>query len=468
MAASVNEADPPQFDMFDEESMNIAYPMDSEYTRKQIKYGVSVFRDFCKDVNANFEDIDNKALDQLLSQFYARARNKKGELYSKKSMQAIRFGLQRHFMLSRGVDIVKRNEFFLSYRVFKALMVKLKTHGKASVRHHTPLTITDMTRIQANLNLNTADGLQDKVFLDVMLYFAYRSMKTIRGMRPEDFILCEEDGREFFKLKDINTSTSKSTNNHDENDDEDDDEEAEEELEEKSQRLVMRAVSGNPRCPVSSLKKYLSKLNPMCEWMWQRPKLRPEVSDDEHVWYANVPLGKCSLATMTKNISKAAGCSQHYTNHSLRATSVTVLGHHAMDASSNVGSSSVASSGHCSKSSAKNNVCRTETHRIKPSDTPSTKDTPSPVNNANFDQSWTADEADMGWTVTNVDDLPDSQLVDEMDESPSASPLQYGNTDSRRKSPKEEEDKEKVYVMTDNEKLRPKYIFNHCIVNIYE
>ena len=36
--------------------------------------------------------------------------------------------------------------------------------------------------------------------------------------------------------------------------------------------LLLHPSSGNPRCPVASFLKYLSKLNPMNLYLWQRPK----------------------------------------------------------------------------------------------------------------------------------------------------------------------------------------------------
>ena len=87
----------PCFQLLDEdELLEFVEGNDSKNTKKQIKYGLSVFLDFCGQTNANFNnDIDDEALDRLLSQFYAGARNKSGDLYSKKTMQAIRFSLQR-------------------------------------------------------------------------------------------------------------------------------------------------------------------------------------------------------------------------------------------------------------------------------------------------------------------------------------------------------------------------------------
>ena len=86
----------------------------------------------------------------------------------------------------------------------------------------------------------------------------------------------------------------------------------------------MYAQQSDPNCPVLSLKKYISKLNPKCSYLFQRPRTG-QVGDDDPVWYENKVLGIHKLETMMKNISVAAGLSQTYTNHCLRATATTVL-----------------------------------------------------------------------------------------------------------------------------------------------
>ena len=78
-------------------------------------------------------------------------------------------------------------------------------------------------------------------------------------------------------------------------------------------------------CPVKCFELYLSKLNPEIECLWQKPK--ETVSNDDPVWYCMAPLGKNTLGTFMKTISKNANLSQEYTNHSIRATAVTLLDH---------------------------------------------------------------------------------------------------------------------------------------------
>ena len=76
-------------------------------------------------------------------------------------------------------------------------------------------------------------------------------------------------------------------------------------------------------CPVASFEKCLEHLNPKNEFLFQRPK--KEVSSDAIVWYDKMVVGERSLGDMMKRIPKEANLSLIYTNHSIRATAVTIL-----------------------------------------------------------------------------------------------------------------------------------------------
>ena len=64
----------------------------------------------------------------------------------------------------------------------------------------------------------------------------------------------------------------------------------------------------------ASLKLYVSKLNPSCPAFFQKPKARFTTEDIVN-----------KLGDMMKIISKGANLSQVYTNHSVRASAITVL-----------------------------------------------------------------------------------------------------------------------------------------------
>lgn len=85
----------------------------------------------------------------------------------------------------------------------------------------------------------------------------------------------------------------------------------------------MYAREGNPMCPVFSFTKYLSKLNENIDDLWQRPL--DSFNESDTVWYYKSPMGKTTLGNMMPEISRIANLSKKYTNHCIRATSITAL-----------------------------------------------------------------------------------------------------------------------------------------------
>jgi hypothetical protein len=90
---------------------------------------------------------------------------------------------------------------------------------------------------------------------------------------------------------------------------------------------IMPENPGSEFCPVLSYEKYVSKLNPNCEKLWQRPK--DEFCDDDQIWYNNVPVGEKTLGSFMSVLSKKCDLSQTYTNHSIRVTGATILAKHS-------------------------------------------------------------------------------------------------------------------------------------------
>ena len=80
--------------------------------------------------------------------------------------------------------------------------------------------------------------------------------------------------------------------------------------------------TGGIKCPVMSHRLYLDKLHPESNFFWQRPRTMYSGSD---TWFCNVPIGKNTLGGFMSKLSKKHNLSMIYTNHSIRATSVTVM-----------------------------------------------------------------------------------------------------------------------------------------------
>ncbi|XP_062591459.1 uncharacterized protein LOC134252942 [Saccostrea cucullata] len=125
----------------------------------------------------------------------------------------------------------------------------------------------------------------------------------------------------------------------------------------------MYELPGNKNCPVFSFQKYLSKLNPNKSDLWQRP--RDSFDPDADVWYVNASVGKNSLASFMSDISNVGKLSKIYRNHSVRATSITVLdvagisGRHIMKVSGHKSETSLKSYSHFISDGKKREISET-------------------------------------------------------------------------------------------------------------
>eukprot|EP00057_Strongylocentrotus_purpuratus_P012654 XP_011667128.1 PREDICTED: uncharacterized protein LOC764748 isoform X2 [Strongylocentrotus purpuratus] len=356
--AIMAEATLPRFELrHDDQLQDLIGSESSKNTKKSVKFSVKIFEDYLQIINTDLNSVNklpNLELDKVLQRFYAGARQKNGSLYTKKSMQSIRYGLQRFFLISKNVDIGKHEDFTNSKSVFKQFFL-LK--GQGVVNHKPAISQEDMDKIQGSLDLDDPQGLQDKVFIDVMLYFCILGRENIRDMTLDSFEICEEalGGKCYITLKDTLTRNS------------------------RADKLggVMTPTNG-PRCPVASFLRYKDKLNPKCKWFWQRPaqhkrEFNPSCSGP---WYCNAPLGKNSFGDKMKTISSRAG-TKAYTNHCLRVTSISTLQNagfrdrEIMSVSGKKAESSLKHYASITSSTAKENMSRAIAAAVDPKSVPS-------------------------------------------------------------------------------------------------
>ncbi|XP_033111585.1 uncharacterized protein LOC117112594 [Anneissia japonica] len=295
--------------MVDGEFQEFLNSRDNKKTKETEKFGMRVFEAYLESQGMNLDtvltDLSQGALDEIIAQFYPSARTKRGAYYSKSSIMLIRFSLARYVMKLKKVDITDSLQFPKACMSFKASVKKLEMEGKAATKHYDPISDEDMRKIQASLDMDHNVGLQRKVFIDMMLYFCNtnRGRDSLRLLQPSDFIfLKSDDGREYVELCDMETTNHRFDNGC-------------------RQGGQMFEIPGHPRCPVKSLKKYLSKLNPAIDVLFQRPTAK--FVEQSPTWYDNAVLGVNKIGTLMKDISEEAGCTTVYTNHCLRATAVS-------------------------------------------------------------------------------------------------------------------------------------------------
>lgn len=267
-----------------------------------------------KDLQPDFGQVEEENIAGLLRQFYGEMASKEGRSYSKSSILGIRAAIQRHFTgpeVNRNINIVSGPAFRAANDVITGILRDLKKEGEDKSKSHPPISELDLKQIYSTKTLSddTPSSLQLKIFFEVCLHFGRRGREGLRELKKDQVVFLYDDtgveyatlgfnpqekNRQGYKLKEI----------------------------EHDQRMY---GTGAPNCPLVSLKKYINALNPASNDFFQRPK--PHVLPGEEVWYINSPVGVNTIGQFMPKICTLAGLKNRYTNHSIRATTVTSLRH---------------------------------------------------------------------------------------------------------------------------------------------
>ena len=264
------------------------------------------------DLPADFENLKEDVLAAYLRRFYAEVRTKDGRQYGKKSMLAIRSAIFRFLTQPPNnvtFNILTDTAFIAAKNVLTGVCRKLKATGQDFSKHHPSIKKDDLEKMYDSEVLSHKDpvALQRKVFFETVLHFGRRGREGLREMKKSDIVFkLDENGKEYATL-------------------------AGNPLEKNHQGFSSREGehsqimygTGDVNCPFTSLKFYLTKLNEKCEALFQRAK---DVNwEDSPAWYVNSPVGVNPLGNMMPAISKDAQLSMIYTNHCIRATTVSTL-----------------------------------------------------------------------------------------------------------------------------------------------
>ena len=262
--------------------------------------------------NPNFEHETNEALEELLQKFYAEVRDKKGSTYMKSSYISIRYGINRYLRAPPfyiKCDITKDRDYMKSNQVFNGMLRKIKLNGKDITTHKAAISDEDWQKLSESdvLTTSTPQGLQKKVFMDIMLHFGRRGREGLCELRKDSFVIIEdENGTKY--IEPAYNEMEKTKQGVD--------------AREEGKQCVMTAAPGDSTCPIASFEKLISLLNPNCPYLFTRPKSQ---YTEHGPWYTCQKMGKNMIGNMMKRISEEAGLSQLYTNHCLRASTATIL-----------------------------------------------------------------------------------------------------------------------------------------------
>ncbi|XP_054840834.1 BTB/POZ domain-containing protein KCTD1 [Eublepharis macularius] len=293
----------------------------SENTRLATRYAVRIFREYLseKAQSPDFETMDKGALCRVLRSFYAEARSKSGQLYSKSSLISIRSSLNRYLNeppYCRTLDLTKDPELRAANLTLAAVIRKLEEQGAGPVVQKQAITRADLRKLYTCSVFSTQSpfGLLNKVWFETCMYFCTRGRENQRELEEDSFGLAmDEDGRKFVYFKALGPYHKSRSSSWSKKRAESSDEE----------NLPRMYETGTEFCPYASFVKYLAKRNPLCKAFFQRP--RDHCSEGDVTWYENKAIGKNLLGTRMQMLSKAAKLSKTYTNHCIGAVSVATL-----------------------------------------------------------------------------------------------------------------------------------------------
>ena len=177
---------------------------DSKNTKSSLRLSVKILRDYLtwKGVSPAFEENTPAELNKLLSKFWAEVRKQDGKKYKKKSLQTLHFGLRKFLLDTKDIDICDEVVFKKCIQSYKAVHVQLKKEGLGSITHKFVMSKGDVTKLyqgdHPTLNEKTPTGLQNLVFINIMIYFIRRGRENLRDMSRKTYsVKTDGDEREY-------------------------------------------------------------------------------------------------------------------------------------------------------------------------------------------------------------------------------------------------------------------------------
>ena len=99
----------------------------------------------------------------------------------------MRFSVQRFFLEQSGIDIINNVAFQAANTCFQNILKDIKMSGKGSTDHHPEIEPEDMRKLYESFDIDSNFGLQEKVWVDIMLYLCRRGRENIRLMDKTTF-----------------------------------------------------------------------------------------------------------------------------------------------------------------------------------------------------------------------------------------------------------------------------------------
>ncbi|XP_048749546.2 uncharacterized protein LOC125661544 isoform X3 [Ostrea edulis] len=319
----------------DEELIKYYEGNQSSSTRKNTRWGLKVFQEWCLETQeeaVDFSSINSQDLATLLTKFYCEAKPKPlnsrqnaftaeaaGE-YHKNTLKNIRGAINRHLQdLGRNIDIVNDKEFRATNRTLKGLL-KLRMQERLSRPSLQDDVISEEDLKSIFAYFKNAEShpvlLRQCVWFNLAIHFVTRVTEFHPQLKINSFLFkSDETGEYAVLLHEIKQKNAQGGSN------------GEDVLSDKRMYATQTR-----QCPVKMLKLLIEKTDKNADSLFnQYNKPAVEYPTLESTWYINKPLAKRSFANFLSDICKYAKTSKIYAPHCLRTTAIrhtNNIGHH--------------------------------------------------------------------------------------------------------------------------------------------
>lgn len=323
-------------------------------TDKQTKQHVNRFKRFLREegLQENFDTIPHNFLNDYLRLFYTKIRKDDGGLYSPASLICFRASIQRYlssYAVNKNINILQGEEFKRANGCLKGMVAKFLKANTTKSEKYGRIEENDMRMISDYFAENAANNLsvlQEETIFNILWYFQLRGRENLRQLKRNSFdFSLDSEGKEFcfIRFNMLHKNVKASTSSKDFSD-------------LKQARMYSRPE--DPRCPVKSLKEYLTALPETTK----EDVLFPLVTKGGK-FSSQCVSGKDSLGNLLKRLSKKLGLSKMYVNHCVRVTGINVLHERGM------GNEAIAAvTGHKSSVSVQRYIRTSESHLRSASD----------------------------------------------------------------------------------------------------
>lgn len=235
-----------------------------------------------------FEDMVPRQLNSLLGDFYQYSA-RFGTL--PESLQSFPYEMSRYLSsppFNRCLNIDGNSDFFSSCTILRSLC---QNYEIGSMR---PISQEDLQLLYKSpcMSADTPESLQNKVWIDVNLYFGVLSRKMLRQLEKKSFVLEMDynNDRRYYRIADPRVPKDRHLSR-------------------------MYEQPGNPLCPVQSMLLYYSRLNPGIDAFFQQP----DKTGSTPIWYHPTPVGKNVHSGKLSTICRQCGIKIYYRNLALRS-----------------------------------------------------------------------------------------------------------------------------------------------------